>query len=139
MHGTKDRTVNARCSVYLHKRLVETGHESTLYLLRGADHGGPEFWTPQTLDIVDEFLKTHLTGIVKPMPASDETAPDHDYAHYYGKVMSDEQFQEFQDGLRADLHRIAQIDDEQVAMVEVSRLFARLGGHSFSKDGKQLS
>lgn len=59
-HGTKDRTVNARCSVYLHQRLQETGHDSTLYLLRGADHGGPEFWTPQVLDIVDAFVKSHI-------------------------------------------------------------------------------
>jgi pimeloyl-ACP methyl ester carboxylesterase len=60
MHGTKDRTVNTRCSVYLHQRLVETGHESRLCLLRGADHGGPEFWEPQVLDIVDDFLREHL-------------------------------------------------------------------------------
>lgn len=59
-HGTKDRTVNTRCSVLLHQRLVETGHDSTLYLLRGADHGGPEFWTPQVLDIVDAFIQKHL-------------------------------------------------------------------------------
>lgn len=59
-HGTKDRTVNTRCSVLLHQRLIETGHDSTLYLLRGADHGGPEFWTPQVLDIVDAFIKEHL-------------------------------------------------------------------------------
>ena len=58
--GTKDRTVNTRCSVLLHQRLIETGHDSTLYLLRGADHGGPEFWTPQVLDIVDAFIKEHL-------------------------------------------------------------------------------
>ena len=60
MHGTKDRTVNTKCSVYLHQRLVETGHESQLYLLRGADHGGPEFWTPQVLDIVDDFIQAHI-------------------------------------------------------------------------------
>ena len=60
-HGTKDRTVNTRCSVLLHQRLVKTGHDSTLYLLRGADHGGPEFWTSQVLGIVDEFLKKHLS------------------------------------------------------------------------------
>lgn len=60
-HGTKDRTVNTRCSVLLHQRLVETGHDSALYLLRGADHGGPEFWTPQVLDIVDAFIKKHLS------------------------------------------------------------------------------
>jgi hypothetical protein len=46
--------------VYLHQRLIETGHESQLYILRGADHGGPEFWTPQVLDIVDGFIRTHL-------------------------------------------------------------------------------
>lgn len=60
-HGTKDRTVNTRCSVLLHQRLVETGHDSALYLLRGADHGGSEFWTPQVLDIVDAFIQKHLS------------------------------------------------------------------------------
>ncbi|MDO4539447.1 MAG: alpha/beta hydrolase [Coriobacteriales bacterium] len=57
-HGTKDRTVNTRCSTLLHERLLDTGHDSTLYLLRGADHGGPEFWTPQVLDLVDAFIAT---------------------------------------------------------------------------------
>lgn len=59
-HGTKDRTVNARCSVLLHQRLVETGHSSGLYLLKGADHGGPEFWTDEVLDTVDAFIREHL-------------------------------------------------------------------------------
>lgn len=59
-HGTKDRTVNARCSVLLHEHLKETGHSSTLYLLRGADHGGPEFWTPEVLGIVDDFMQSHM-------------------------------------------------------------------------------
>lgn len=59
-HGTKDRTVNTRCSVLLHQRLQETGHDSTLYLLRGADHGGAAFWTPQVLDIVDAFIRKHV-------------------------------------------------------------------------------
>ena len=59
-HGTKDRTVNTRCSTLLHQRLVETGHDSTLYLLRGADHGGPEFWTPQVLDVVHAFIQKHV-------------------------------------------------------------------------------
>lgn len=60
IHGTKDRIVNARCSVLLHQRLEETGHESQLYLLRGADHGGPEFWMPEVLDVVVGFLREHL-------------------------------------------------------------------------------
>lgn len=59
-HGTKDRIVNTRCSVRLYQRLCETGHETSLYLLRGADHGGPEFWTAQVLDIVDRFVRKHL-------------------------------------------------------------------------------
>lgn len=59
-HGTKDRLVNTRCSVELHRHLVQTGHDSQLYLLRGADHGGPEFWTPEVLDIVEGFLKEHI-------------------------------------------------------------------------------
>lgn len=60
MHGTKDRIVNTKCSVYLHQRLQETSHESHLYLLRGADHGGPEFWTDEVLDIVDAFMQEKL-------------------------------------------------------------------------------
>ena len=59
-HGTKDRIVNTRCSVLLHRDLVATGHDSTLYLLRGADHGGPEFWSDEVLEIVDAFLRRNL-------------------------------------------------------------------------------
>ena len=59
-HGTKDRTVNARCSVLLHQQLQATGHESRLYLLRGADHGGPEFWMPEVLNVVLEFLREYV-------------------------------------------------------------------------------
>lgn len=60
MHGTKDRTVNCRCSVELFRHLVATGHEARLHLLRGADHGGPEFWTDQATSIVDDFCRAHL-------------------------------------------------------------------------------
>lgn len=60
IHGTKDRTVNTRCSVLLHEHLVATGHDSTLYLLRGADHGGPEFWTPEILQREDAFIRRCL-------------------------------------------------------------------------------
>ena len=56
-HGTKDRTVNCTGSAVLYKRLKETGHPVEFYLVRGADHGGPEFWTEKILDIVDGFCK----------------------------------------------------------------------------------
>lgn len=59
-HGTKDRIVNTRCSVLLHQHLRATGHQSTLYLVKGADHGGPEFWSAHVMDIVDGFIRKHL-------------------------------------------------------------------------------
>lgn len=60
VHGTKDRIVNTKCSVRLYEQLRATGHECELYLLRGADHGGPAFWTPEVLGVVDEFVRRHL-------------------------------------------------------------------------------
>ena len=56
-----------------------------------------------------------------------------DYTDYYGTHMTDEQFDEFKAGLKEDLHRIAQIEDEDAAKVELSKLFARLNGHKFDK------
>lgn len=56
-HGTKDRTVNTRQSLILYEKLKETGKQAQLYLIRGADHGGPEFWTDEVMDIVDCFIK----------------------------------------------------------------------------------
>ncbi|MBQ9325101.1 MAG: alpha/beta hydrolase [Clostridia bacterium] len=56
-HGTKDRTVNCSGSAILYRTLIETGHDARLYILRGADHGGPEFWTENVLDIVEAFCR----------------------------------------------------------------------------------
>ena len=56
-HGTKDRVVNCTGSAILYQRLRETGHPVDLYLLKGADHGGHEFWTDRVLDIVDSFCR----------------------------------------------------------------------------------
>ncbi len=56
-HGTKDRVVNCEGSAILYKRLKETGHPVSFYLVKGADHGGAEFWTSQVLDIVEGFMK----------------------------------------------------------------------------------
>ena len=57
-HGTKDRTVNCEGSVILFQKLRETGHDVQLYLIKGADHGGAEFWTDKVVGIVDEFIRT---------------------------------------------------------------------------------
>ena len=56
---------------------------------------------------------------------------DQDYAHMFGKQMTPEQFEEFKEGLRKDLRRIRELGDEEREMVEISKLFARLNGHSF--------
>ena len=56
-HGTKDRVVNCEGSAILYERLKETGHPASFYLLRGADHGGPEFWTDRVTGIVDDFCR----------------------------------------------------------------------------------
>ena len=57
-HGTKDRTVNCTGSVVLYDRLKETGHPAELYLIKGADHGGSEFWTDQVIGITDQFAQS---------------------------------------------------------------------------------
>lgn len=59
-HGTKDRVINTRVSVIVYQRLKELGKEASLYLVEGADHGGPEFWTRETIDIMEMFLKEHM-------------------------------------------------------------------------------
>ena len=59
-HGTKDHIVNTTQSVTLYRKLKACGKEASLYLLKGADHGGAEFWTPEIIDIVDRFIKDCL-------------------------------------------------------------------------------
>lgn len=58
-HGTKDRLVNTKCSVYLYERLIECGKEASLYLLKGADHGGSEFWTKPMVDLMEDFIRQY--------------------------------------------------------------------------------
>ena len=57
IHGTKDRIVNCEGSVVLYRRMKKCGKDVQLYLIKGGDHGGAEFWTEQVLDIVDGFLQ----------------------------------------------------------------------------------
>lgn len=58
VHGTKDRTANPRLSAGLYKTLRSTGHACDLVMLDGADHGGPEFYTPRMLDIYQRFIES---------------------------------------------------------------------------------
>ena len=60
LHGTKDRTVSTKISVLLYEALRAAGKDARMYLLRGADHGGAEFWTEPVLDLVEGFLRECL-------------------------------------------------------------------------------
>lgn len=60
LHGTKDRTVNPKCSDILYRKLKACGKDAEIVFLRGADHGGGEFWSEQVLDVVDQFVKRVL-------------------------------------------------------------------------------
>ncbi len=55
IHGTADRVVNPRCSVNLYRKLIACGKDAALYLMKGSDHGGPEFFAPRVLNIVTDF------------------------------------------------------------------------------------
>ncbi|MCR5795766.1 MAG: alpha/beta hydrolase [Solobacterium sp.] len=57
LHGTKDRTVHPECSVRLYEQMKKTHHDVQMYLVRGADHGGAEFWSDAVLDTVDAFIR----------------------------------------------------------------------------------
>lgn len=56
-HGTKDRVVNCEGSVILYRQMKKCGKDVQLYFIKGADHGGAEFWTDEVICIVDGFLK----------------------------------------------------------------------------------
>lgn len=60
MHGNKDRLVPFEQSILMYEALKGCGKECDFYQLKGADHGGPQFWTDYILDIVEEFLKEHM-------------------------------------------------------------------------------
>ena len=57
VHGTHDRIVNTSLSVELYEHLRATGHEAELILLRGADHGGSEFWSEKMIDTYERFIR----------------------------------------------------------------------------------
>lgn len=60
LHGTKDCIVNCEGSAILYRQMKKCGKDVKLYLIKGANHGGPEFWTREVLDIVDGFIRSCL-------------------------------------------------------------------------------
>lgn len=57
-HGTKDRLVNCEGSVILYRQMKKCGKDVQLYFVKGGDHGGPEFWTVEIINIIDGFIKS---------------------------------------------------------------------------------
>ncbi len=62
-HGSRDPWVPFAQSVLLHDALKEAGHHVELVQVRGAGHGGRSFWTPELLDLVEEFLRRHVAAV----------------------------------------------------------------------------
>ncbi len=60
MHGDQDMVVPINQSEILYERLKKAGVEATYLPLEGAGHGGPEFVTPENLQVVREFFDKHL-------------------------------------------------------------------------------
>jgi acetyl esterase/lipase len=59
-HGDADPLVPLQQSSLLHQRLLQARVESTLHILKGAGHGGPEFNTPEVLEKIAAFFGRHL-------------------------------------------------------------------------------
>lgn len=59
-HGDKDQTVPLSQSEYLHKKCQEMGLESSLHIIEGAAHGGPEFSDPAHYELVKDFFARHI-------------------------------------------------------------------------------
>lgn len=59
MHGDVDPLVPFNQSLILYEALRDAGQDATFYKLTGAGHGD-RFFTPQTLNILEEFLDQHL-------------------------------------------------------------------------------
>lgn len=68
-HGDQDRVTPPSESLALHDALVRAGARSTMVLVGGAGHEGPEFDRPDQLSMTAAFLRTHLEDPSAPGPA----------------------------------------------------------------------
>jgi acetyl esterase/lipase len=62
-HGDRDPVVPLGQSEHLHERYREAGLKSTLHVIEGAGHGGPEFSDAARFELVKEFLARHIKQI----------------------------------------------------------------------------
>lgn len=59
-HGDKDQLVPLSQSEHIHKLYQELGLESSLHIIEGAGHGGPQFSDPTRYALVKEFFARHI-------------------------------------------------------------------------------
>lgn len=60
MHGTADDMVSCNQSIRLYKKLREEEKDVTFYLVKNAIHGDVAFWTEDTMDIMEAFIRKQL-------------------------------------------------------------------------------
>lgn len=58
-HGNEDKVMHVTQSYMLYNKLREYGHNVTMYMINGADHGSG-VWNSELLDKVHRFLMAHL-------------------------------------------------------------------------------
>ena len=63
-HGDKDLLVPLSRSEYLRKRYQQAGLQSSLHVIEGAGHGGPQFSDPTRYELVKEFFARHIKNTV---------------------------------------------------------------------------
>ena len=59
-HGDKDELVPLSQSEHMHKLYQEMGLESSLHVIEGAGHGGPQFSDPARYELVKQFFARHI-------------------------------------------------------------------------------
>lgn len=57
LHGTEDPQVDIEQSRTLYGQLCSAGKSVDFYELAGCGHGGPVFWTPEILDLIEGFIR----------------------------------------------------------------------------------
>ncbi len=60
LHGTQDMLVSPSQTLLMHNALREAGVPSTRYVIEGAGHATAEFSDPQVIEIMIDFLDSHL-------------------------------------------------------------------------------
>jgi acetyl esterase/lipase len=60
LHGTADALVSPSQTLLVHNALLKAGVPSQRYVLKDAGHGGPQFSSPEVIEIMIKFLDKYL-------------------------------------------------------------------------------